>query len=144
MGYGDIASASDENFSRKARMPFAPAPGFVSSATAGAASGVGSGACVVAVMALHYFGALSLWVLIGMVLGAGSLNVALGPWIVRKLGKDPRPVVIDEAAGQWISCLPILFINDDARWAGESLGGPWWWYVAAFFLFRVPPSSLSP
>ncbi|MEM7166685.1 MAG: phosphatidylglycerophosphatase A [Planctomycetota bacterium] len=88
---------------------------------------VGSAAAVALAAALHYWGALSFWVLIGMTIGAGALNVILGPWINEKMGKDPRPVVIDEAAGQWISCLPILFIT----------GTPWGWFVAAFFLFRL-------
>lgn len=88
---------------------------------------VGSGACVVVAAALHWQGWLTWPLLVGMIFAACALNVALGSWINQKMGTDPRPVVIDEAAGQWISCVPILWIQHDA-W--------WWWFVAAFFLFR--------
>ena len=88
---------------------------------------VGSAACVAIAAGFHYMGWLSPWLLGGMILAACAGNVALGPWIAEKIGKDPRQCVIDEAAGQWISIFPILFIS----------GSPWWWYVAAFFLFRA-------
>ncbi len=37
--------------------------------------------------------------LVGFLITASVLNVALGRWIVRNMGEDPGPCVIDEAAG---------------------------------------------
>jgi phosphatidylglycerophosphatase A len=59
------------------------------------------------------------------------LAFALGVWasnrVVAKLGiDDPGVIVWDEFVGQWIACLPLLFVARDARWI-----------ALAFVLFRV-------
>jgi len=67
--------------------------------------------------------------LLGMVAAASAVNLYLGPWAVTHYGSsDPKPVVIDEVAGMWLS---LVFVP---------VGGGWrmvWVCVAAFLLFRI-------
>ncbi len=75
--------------------------------------------------------ALELLLILGVAL-ASWLSVAWGSWAVERFrSRDPKPFVLDEFAGQWISllALPIAFEAD-------------WWSVGCvvggqFVLFRV-------
>ena len=59
-----------------------------------------------------------------LILGVFFIGVAAASVHARELGRvDPRPIVIDEACGQWIAC----FLVPPA----------WMPVLAAFFLFRV-------
>lgn len=50
-------------------------------------------------------------------LGAGvvlcvALGVRLGPWAESHYGKtDPGAFALDEVAGQWVACAPLLFLH---------------------------------
>ena len=68
------------------------------------------------------------WLLVALVAAACIVNVSLGGWAVAHYGsKDPRPVVIDEVAGQWLSLLFVPMTPDNWIWVSS----------AAFFFFRV-------
>ena len=60
-------------------------------------------------------------------LAAAALLFAVGWWaaaiVCRALGKDPRVIVVDEAAGQWLTL------------AAAPLDP--WFFAAAFVLFRI-------
>lgn len=58
----------------------------------------------------------------GMLAGLGAVAVGVSNWAERDLGRDARPIVVDEFVGQLIalSGLPRL----------------WWTVAAAFVLFR--------
>lgn len=89
---------------------------------------VGSAAATAVVVALDRAELLSWGLLLGMAIAASAINVALGPWIERAFGrKDPGAVVIDECAGQWLTFLPLAFVDPVPLWA----------FPAGFLLFRV-------
>ena len=69
---------------------------------------------------------------VGAVLTATLLCGVLGDWAISRWGsKDPKPVVLDEFAGQWLSfvALPPALGDDGWRLAAYLAG--------QFFLFRV-------
>jgi phosphatidylglycerophosphatase A len=83
------------------------------------------------------FAALPAAVVIGRTFGSLGLMAAtvgifaLGSWAAGKYEQetgahDPSEVVIDEVAGQWISCVPLIYWGID-----------WWGWLVAFGLFRV-------
>ncbi len=95
-------------------VPFAPG-------TVGSAGALG----VALLLDLGGWGSTPLLLLLAAV--ASALTIALGPWIATKWPeKDPRYVVLDEVAGQWVAlAVPLRTEN------------PWLAYPLAFFLFRL-------
>lgn len=74
------------------------------------------------------------FVMVAVAVGAGVLNVALGPWAVNYFGrKDPRPVVLDEVAGQAVALigLPIA-------------GGAWIFSAGSAFLIGRALDIIKP
>lgn len=69
------------------------------------------------------------WVLLVLIAAACAANLLLGPWAVDYYqSRDPRPVVIDEVAGMWLSVLWVPM---------ESVSRMVWACTAAFLLFRI-------
>jgi len=68
----------------------------------------------------------------------GSVVVLLvGVWAAgvegrRRGAEDPRPVVIDEVAGQWLTMVPVLLLLEDQTWLSLGITA-----VGGFFLFRL-------
>ncbi len=91
------------------------------------APGSVASAVVVGVLLLvDRVGWLNLWVLLGVAAVSTLLTGLFGAWIQRFFGKkDPRPVVIDEVAGQAVAVIAVL--------GHSSLVA----FGLAFFLFRV-------
>ena len=92
-----------------------------------------AGAVVVALLVCLAFGGGSAFHLsiIALTIAASAACVACGRWAVGFYNTgDPKPVVIDEAAGQWLAllCVPIKH----AGW-GALLGV----MALQFFLFRI-------
>jgi phosphatidylglycerophosphatase A len=70
---------------------------------------------------------------------AGVLLYPLGLWATREVtagrpDHDPGEVVIDEALGQWIALLPVIW---GAALAGVPPAALWPGWVAAFVFFRL-------
>ncbi len=74
------------------------------------------------------------------VLAGSAIGIACGPWAVSRFGRsDPKPFVLDEFAGQWLSLLYVPV----------SLNGGWWSFGVVvglqFLLFRgFDIAKLSP
>ena len=70
------------------------------------------------------------WALAAGVVLASAACAGLGPWAQKEFNaNDPKPVVIDEVAGQWLS---LLFVPVGVTfWRASFVTG------AAFVLFRV-------
>ncbi len=69
------------------------------------------------------------WAILAGVVLASAACVALSPWAIATYrSKDPRPMVLDEVAGQWLG---LLFVPLGAGWRAV------WVVGAAFALFRV-------
>jgi len=88
------------------------------------------GAVVVYVLLWHALGgAVPWWLLVVLIAAASAVNLALGRWAVACYNSsDPRPVVVDEVAGMWLSLL-LVPVSDGARLV--------WVCVAGFLLFRI-------
>ena len=82
-----------------------------------------------AFLALHLTVGLPWWAILAVIVLASAACVALSPWAIAYYQKnDPRPMVLDEVAGQWLS---LLFVPVGAGWHAV------WVVAAAFALFRV-------
>ena len=91
----------------------------------------GSFGAVVVYVVLWYAlgGAVPWWALVVMIAAACAVNLALGRWAVACYkSPDPRPVVIDEVAGMWLSLL-LVPVSGPTRLL--------WVCAAGFFLFRI-------
>ena len=91
----------------------------------------GSFGAVVVYVLLWYAlgGAVPWWVLVVLIAAASAVNLILGRWAVACYkSPDPRPVVVDEVAGMWLSLLLVPV----STWARLM-----WVCVAAFLLFRI-------
>jgi phosphatidylglycerophosphatase A len=88
------------------------------------------GAMVVYVVLWRVLLAPVLWqVLVVLIAAACAANLLLGSWaITHYQSRDPRPMVIDEVAGMWLS---VLFVPMDNTVRAV------WACAAAFFLFRI-------
>lgn len=70
------------------------------------------------------FGSLGLIASTAVIFFIGSW--AAGKYEQQTGAHDPSEVVIDEVAGQWISCVPLIYWGID-----------WWGWAVAFALFRL-------
>ena len=68
--------------------------------------------------------------LMGILIAAACVAcLVLGPWAIATFGSsDPKPVVIDEVAGMWLTVLLVPM---------ETLSRAAWACAAAFVLFRI-------
>jgi phosphatidylglycerophosphatase A len=93
----------------------------------------GSLGAIVVYLALWYTVGVPWWGLAALIVVAGVVNVTLGEWAVEYYrNPDPKPVVIDEAAGMWLS----LFFVPVPGPAQNGFRGLCI-CAAAFFLFRL-------
>ncbi len=82
-------------------------------------------------------------VLVAGVLLASVLSVRFGGWAIARFGRaDPKPFVLDEFAGQWLTLLALPVAYTAGVWAVACVAG------MGFFLFRVfdvikPPPARS-
>jgi len=69
------------------------------------------------------------WLMGGLIAAACVACLVLGPWAIRVFASaDPKPMVIDEVAGMWLS---VLFLPM------ETVSRTVWACAAAFVLFRI-------
>ena len=86
----------------------------------------GSGGALAVFLLLFFTVGAPWWLLAVLIAAACAVCVALGGWAVKFYASpDPKPVVIDEVAGMWLS---LLLVPQD-RIA--------WMLPMAFILFRV-------
>ena len=95
-----------------------------------------AGAVVVYLALLLALGSVPWWLLLILIAAACVVNLAFGRWAVGYFrNKDPKPVVIDEVAGMWVSLLFVPmdggFRSVDATLRTLAI------CAAAFFLFRI-------
>lgn len=93
----------------------------------------GSGGALAVVLLLWYVGGLSWWGLPILVVAACAVNLAFGGWAQEYYkSSDPKPVVIDEVAGMWLS-LVLVPVPTPTENRVRALVV----FAAAFLLFRV-------
>jgi phosphatidylglycerophosphatase A len=100
----------------------------------------GSWGAIVIYLGIHFFfypeTSVPWWLLLVLIAAACVVCVTLGGWAVKFYNDlDPHPVVIDEAAGQWVS---VLFVP---MATSHPIVNPTFHVLivcgAAFFLFRL-------
>ncbi|HUV40047.1 MAG TPA: phosphatidylglycerophosphatase A, partial [Planctomycetota bacterium] len=90
----------------------------------------GSAGALAVYLALFFaMGGVPWWLLLVLIALACGVNLAFGRWAVAHFaGTDPKPVVIDEVAGMWLS---LLFVPVGSGVHALVV------CAAAFFLFRI-------
>ena len=91
------------------------------------------GALVLYLLLWYALGGVAWWTLLILIVAACAVSLLCGSWAVAYYeSTDPRPVVIDEVAGMWLSLLflPVPAARD--RWLATL-----WVCGSAFVLFRI-------
>ena len=101
------------------------------------APGTWGSAATILVLAIAWrFVPPAVWpfLLVGFLLLAGIVNVALGPWIVRNMGEDPGACVLDEAAGIALTLIGLPMSHPVAAFAVALL------LFRLFDVTKIPPA----
>lgn len=87
------------------------------------------GAVVLYLLLWYAWGGVPWWTLLILIVAACAVSLLCGSWAVAYYGStDPKPMVIDEVAGMWLSVMLVPM---------RSLIGALWVCGAAFVLFRI-------
>lgn len=91
------------------------------------------GALVLYLLLWYALGGVPWWTLLILIVAACAVSLLCGSWAVAYYGSaDPRPVVIDEVAGMWLSVLLVPVPAARDRWLTALLV-----CGSAFVLFRI-------
>ncbi len=87
------------------------------------------GAVVLYLLLWYALGGVPWWTLLILIVAACAVSLLCGSWAVAYYGStDPKPVVIDEVAGMWLSVMLVPM---------RSLTAALWVCGVAFVLFRI-------